>query len=350
MALPQALMLLPLLAAAAAAGGGGARLEGWVALNETDLAAQVAAGLINRLARRPAALYVAGGWGACALPWLEQARRFDATANRTDYRNVSGGALQEVAVRLKVARGAVLYGGMAEQQSLSTVVTLCGVHRALPLATEADAARLKLPVVFDARKRWGTALEATEYAVAHLLANTSRRALVLQKLVHLASGYFADLAVAGWPEDEDDLPLLAVWPEEPADPDAEVPSICNLTAPEHKLFGDLVEGALAVRTSHWQLWVHRWSIIRPSTDPDHCCNTATACAGQARLERPRRARPDDGDRDRLPRYRARRVGGVPEPVHAGAPHDQPGRERRLQPGLPQPRGAAHLASGAAPGA
>jgi hypothetical protein len=57
------------------------------------------------------------------------------------------------------------------------------------ISTEADAARLKLPVVFDARKRWGTALEATEYAVVHLLANTSRRALVLQKPVHLASGY-----------------------------------------------------------------------------------------------------------------------------------------------------------------
>ena len=51
--------------------------------------------------------------------------------------------------------------------------------------------------------------------------------------------------MAGWPGDPDGRPLLATWPEDPADPGVLLPSICNATAPEHKLFGDLTEGGLA---------------------------------------------------------------------------------------------------------
>eukprot|EP01043_Picozoa_sp_COSAG02_P024518 COSAG02_NODE_1341_length_13172_cov_324.630001_8_plen_317_part_00 len=220
-----------------------AQLEGWVAVADVNLTVHVAAGLLNRKERRPAAMYTGVTW-ECSRAWLGQVRRFDPMASRTEYRNVTGGELLELAVARNAAIGAVLYNS-AETQSLSTVVTLCGVHRAVPVVDEDEAARLRLPVVFDTRKRWGTALESTQWAVAHLLANTSRHALVLQRPAHLATGYLADLAVAGWPGDSDELPLLAVWPEEPADRTADVPSICNLTSPQHKLFGDLTEGDLA---------------------------------------------------------------------------------------------------------
>jgi hypothetical protein len=68
-------------------------------------------------------------------------------------------------------------------------------------------------VVFDARGRWNSTLQASQWTVAHLLPNTSRHALVLQKPQHLLAGHLADLAVAGWPADPDALPLLAIWPE-----------------------------------------------------------------------------------------------------------------------------------------
>ena len=239
--------LLPLLLLAgcgtACAAAPEERLPGWVS-TAGNLSVHVAAGLLNRHEGRPAAIYATATWDA-SQAWLGQARRFDPTANRTDYRNVTGGELLEVAVAQGAAVAAVLYDPAAAQ-ALSTVVTLCGVHRALPVADEAAAERLGLPVAFDARQRWATALEATRYAIAHLLGKCSRHALVLQRPAHLATGFLADLAVAGWPGDADGLPLLAVWPEDPADPSIEVPALCNLTAPEHKLFGALTEGALAL--------------------------------------------------------------------------------------------------------
>ena len=218
------------------------RLPGWFAVT-SNLTVHVAVGLLNRREARPAAMYTTGTWD-CSHPWLSQARLRDPTANRTDYRNVTGGELLEVAIERKAALGAVLWSG--EMLAVSAVVTLCGVHRALPVADESEAAWLGLPVVFDARKRWATALEATQWTVSTLLPNTSRHALVLQNPPHLATGFLADLAVAGWPGDAEDLPLLAIWPEDPADPGMVLPSICNATAPEHKLFGDLTEGALGI--------------------------------------------------------------------------------------------------------
>jgi hypothetical protein len=219
-------------------------LEGWVSVSANNLSTHVAAGLLNRHERRPAAMYTGVTW-SCGEAWLRQVRRFDPTANRTTYRNVSGGELMELAVQRGAAVAAVLYS--SEALATSTVVTLCGVHRALPVADEAEAARLRIPIVFDARQRWHSALEATQWAVTNLLASTSRHALVLQSPAHLATGYLADLAVAGWPGDEDELPLLAIWPEDPADPQMAVPSICNLSAPAHSLFGSLTEGAIAAK-------------------------------------------------------------------------------------------------------
>ena len=75
--------------------------------------------------------------------------------------------LLETAVQLKAATGAVLFN-ISEQHSISTVVTLCGVHRALPLTDRDAAERLKLPVVFDTRQKWENAMEATEFAITNL--------------------------------------------------------------------------------------------------------------------------------------------------------------------------------------
>jgi hypothetical protein len=247
------LLLLPLLAASAGALAAPPLLEGWVVGNHSapscNFSCQVAAGLINRAEKRPAAWYGQGTWGSDT--WLGQVQRFDAVANRTSYSQVSPDELMRLAVQSKAAVGAVLLDYGAEQQSVPTVLTLCGVHRALPLADEAAAARLGLPVVFDARARWNATLASSQWAVDNLLQNTSRHAVMLQKPIHLLSGHLADLAVAGWPGDVDALPLLAIWPEEgevlPGD-NPTVPTICNLSHPAHKFFGDLTEGALA--TSH----------------------------------------------------------------------------------------------------
>ena len=245
-------MLLP-LASVAASGGQQSPLEGWRVGNNShpscNFSCQVAAGLINRAEQRPAAWYGQGTWGSDL--WLAQVQRFDATANRTAYRQVSASELLHVAAQSKAAVGAVLCDYNAEGQSVATVLTLCGVHRALPLADAAAAAALQLPVVFDARARWNTTLEASQWAVDNLLPNTSRHAVMLQKPAHLLSGFLADLAVAGWPGDVEALPLLAIWPEEgevlPGS-NPTVPTICNFSHPAHKLFGDLTEGVLG--TAH----------------------------------------------------------------------------------------------------
>ena len=227
-----------------------APLEGWIVGNHSvpscNFTCQVAAGLINRAERRPAVWYGQGTWGSDV--WLGQVRLFDPIANRTDYSQVSSDELMRVAVQSRAAVGAVLCDYMAEQQSVATVLTLCGVHRALPLADEAAAARVGLPVVFDARGRWNTTLASSQWAVDNLLQNTSRHAFMLQKPIHLISGHLSDLAVAGWPGDDEALPLLAIWPEEAEvlpGSNPTVPTICNLSHPAHKLFGDLAEGALA---------------------------------------------------------------------------------------------------------
>jgi hypothetical protein len=207
---------------------------GWISgLNgdASGLAVQVAAGLINRAERRPAAMYTTGTWHTEG-GWLEQVIKFDAIAGQTDYKNVTGTELLQVAVDIKAATGAVLFD-MSEQHSISTVVTLAGVHRALPLPDPESAARLNLSVVHDTRGEWANALEASQYAVTHLLKNCSRKAFVLQKPAHLDSAYLADIAVAGWPGDDDDLPLFAIWPESPYS-NPTLPTLCNLTAPEQR--------------------------------------------------------------------------------------------------------------------
>jgi hypothetical protein len=224
------LLLLAFVSAAAAAGDQGPLLlEGWVVGNHSapscNFSCQVAAGLINRAQQRPAAWYGQGTWGSDT--WLGQVQRFDAVANRTTYRPVSATELMRLAVQSKAAVAAVLCDVSAEQQSVATVLTLCGVHRALPLADAAAATALQLPVVFDARARWNTTLEASQWAVDNLLANTSRHAVMLQKPIHLLSGFLADLAVAGWPGDKDVLPLLAIWPEEGEVLPGDNPTVCK---------------------------------------------------------------------------------------------------------------------------
>ena len=214
-------------------------LTGWIVDDMTGgaLAASIAAGLINRHLKRPAAMI---NIRDSDMPWLEEMQRQDPSARRTTYRNVSSAELQEVAVSLGAAGHAVLFNE-SEQHSISTVVTLCGVHKALAVADPQQGPRI--PTVFDARGKWANALEASEYAVRELLPSTSRQALVLQAPHVFVGGYLADLAVAGYGP-EPTLPLFAVWPESPYS-NPTVPSLCNESAPQWSLFGDLVEGKTA---------------------------------------------------------------------------------------------------------
>ena len=219
-------MLAALLLALAAAD---APLQGFVAVNMTTpaehLGAAVAAGLIVRREARPAAML---DIRESDLPWLEEMRRQDQTAQHTAYRNVTVAELQAAAVALGAAAGAVLFSS-TELHALSTVVTLCGVHRALALTDPAEAARLGLTVVFDTRGAWADSMAASRYAVRELLPACSKKALVLQAPHVFLGGYLADLAVAGYGDDP--RPLFAVWPESPYS-NPTVPTLCNRTAPQ----------------------------------------------------------------------------------------------------------------------
>jgi hypothetical protein len=214
-------------------------LTGWVVVDMTGgaLSASIAAGLINRHLKRPAAVVKIRD---SDMPWLEEMQRQDPTARKTIYSNVSSVELQEVAVSLGAADGAVLFNE-SEQHSISTVVTLCGVHKALALADAHHPGGIS--IVFDARGKWPNALEASKYAIRELLPKTSRQAFVLQAPHVFVDGYLADLAVAGYGT-EPTSPLFAVWPESPYS-NPTVPSLCNESAPEWSLFGDLVEGKTA---------------------------------------------------------------------------------------------------------
>jgi hypothetical protein len=175
------------------------------------------------------------------IPWLEEMKRQDQTAERTSYHNVTSSELLSAAVMMGAAEAAVLFNS-SEMHALSTVVTLCGVHRALALTDPAEAAQLQLPIVFDTRGKWADSVAASRYAVSELLPACSRKALVLQAPHVFLGGYLADLAVAGYGADP--RPLFAVWPESPYS-NPNLPTLCNRSAPQWELFTDVVEGSTA---------------------------------------------------------------------------------------------------------
>jgi hypothetical protein len=196
-------------------------LPGFVAVNLTSdaerFSSAIAVGLIVKKQARPAAMLEIR---TSDMPWLDEMKRQDQTAGRTVYRNVNS----------------------SEMHALSTVVTLCGVHRALALTDPIEAAHLKLPVAFDTRGKWADSVAASQYAVIELLPACSRKALMLQAPHVFLGGYLADLAVAGYGADP--RPLFAVWPESPYS-NPSLPTLCNRSTPQWELFTDLVEGSTA---------------------------------------------------------------------------------------------------------
>lgn len=206
-------------------------------------AAAVSAGLLNRLLQRPAALVALRG--VSDHLWLGEAKRQDEVAANTAYTQISAYELVDAAVQNKAATAAVLYNA-SELHSIANVATLCGIHTAVPLADTAAAASWGLPVVFDARGRWPDAMVATQYAATVLLPQTSTDAMVLQDPALLLNGYLVDLVAAGMGSQAGDgMPLLAIWPESPYT-NPQIPSICNLSSPEHALFGNITEGSMAL--------------------------------------------------------------------------------------------------------
>lgn len=235
---PSAFLGIVILPVASAADA----LPGFVAVNLTTdterFSTSIAVGLIVKKQARPAAMLQIR---ASDLPWLEETKRQDQTAERTSYRNVTSTELLSAAVTMGAAQAAVLFNS-SEMHALSTVVTLCGIHRALALTDPAEAAQLKLPVAFDTRGKWSDSVAASQYAVRELLPACSRKALVLQAPHVFLGGYLADLVVAGYGADP--RPLFAVWPESPYS-NPNLPTLCNRSTPQWELFTDLVEGSTA---------------------------------------------------------------------------------------------------------
>jgi hypothetical protein len=217
-------------------------LPGFVAVNLTSdaerFSSAIAVGLIVKKQARPAAMLEIR---TSDMPWLDEMKRQDQTAGRTFYRNVTSTELLSTAVAMGAAEAAVLFDS-SEMHALSTVVTLCGVHRALALTDPIEAAHLKLPVAFDTRGKWADSVAASQYAVIELLPACSRKALMLQAPHVFLGGYLADLAVAGYGADP--RPLFAVWPESPYS-NPSLPTLCNRSTPQWELFTDLVEGSTA---------------------------------------------------------------------------------------------------------
>ena len=233
-----------------------APLPGWIcpplhADNET-FACAVAAGLLNRLYRRPAAVMQhnvgSNTYGNHDAAWLKVINQTNATVQATEYSSVDAAGMLAAAAKSGAAVAAVLYN-ISDWHALPTVLTLCGVHRAVPVQAPADAAALGLPVVFDARERWHTSLEATQFAVDQLLPHCSKKLFVLHYPRDLAGGDLADVVVGVEP------PLFAIWPEDPYPVPASGPNkgkqlpngpatICAVGSPTHELFVNLTEGKL----------------------------------------------------------------------------------------------------------
>lgn len=191
-----------------------APLPGWIssplatAGNET-FACAIAAGLLNRHYRRPAAIMEhnigSNTFGNHDAAWLKIINQTNATVQATEYSPVDAAGMLAAAAKSGAAVGAVLYN-VSDWHALPTVLTLCGVHRAVPFQTPTEAAALGLPVVFDARKRWLTSLEATQFAVEQLLPRCSKKLFVLHYPRDLTNGDLADVVVGVEP------PLFAIWP------------------------------------------------------------------------------------------------------------------------------------------
>jgi hypothetical protein len=231
-------------------------LPGWIspplhADNET-FACAVAAGLLNRHYRRPAAVMQHNlGWstyGNHDAEWLKVINQTNTTVQATEYSSVDAAGMMAAAARSSAAVGAVLYN-ISDWHALPTVLTLCGVHRAVPVRTPSEAAALGLPVVFDARERWHTSLEAAQFAVRQLLPHCSKKLFVLMYPRDLAGGDLTDVVVGEEP------PLFAIWPEDPYPVPASGPNkgkqlpngpatICDAGSPTHELFVNLTEGDL----------------------------------------------------------------------------------------------------------
>jgi hypothetical protein len=194
-------------------------------------------------------------YGNHDMLWLDVVKQMDPIARSTQYTNVSAAGMMKAAVQSGAAVGAVLYN-VSDWHSIPTVVTLCGIHRALPLASAEQASEFGLPVLFDSRGKWASSLAAFQFAVNSLLPNCSKKLIVMIHPRDLAqNGDLTDLSVS------QDPPLFTIWPEEPYPVPASGPnkgktypngpaSICPVTVggqggkgqPTHDLFMRLTEG------------------------------------------------------------------------------------------------------------
>ncbi|KAK9813020.1 hypothetical protein WJX72_007634 [[Myrmecia] bisecta] len=99
-----------------------------MALDER-LTATVAMGLLNRRFHKPT---VVGNITVTDRLWLDTLQSQESPLASLTFKNISGWELAELAVYTGAAVGRIAYDPQ-EAWSFSTVVTLCGIHRAIPV-------------------------------------------------------------------------------------------------------------------------------------------------------------------------------------------------------------------------
>ena len=164
-------------------------------LDDTRVRWASLAGLLNREAPRVAALV---GWKGFRkwVPYLEESRglRFSNISRADFYRSAR-------AVVPQLIQRKISYSWAEREWVLPTVLTLCGIHRAVAVAAEFDDAP-ELSTALNVSGRWDSAAAASRYLLQQrqrgaLPANfTTQSLMVLQDPGLLGQGMNADLVVA----------------------------------------------------------------------------------------------------------------------------------------------------------
>ncbi|DBA87134.1 TPA: hypothetical protein ACH3X2_005239 [Trebouxia sp. C0005] len=230
---------------------------------ELKLSASVAAGLINRHTQAPSV------FNAILPPdllWLASAKE-DVTMSGCTWVALSVVELWQLAWSLGATNGTVLYDP-TETWSLATVVTLCGIHSALPVAASqqpvhrtrlhqwlhtavtavqhyilswlqrspqdgsASQSKYTIPldlgyVILDTRGMWANDLQATSWAIDHLFLKCKQTSemVAIQVPELIKQGLLADFIVA--------RQLFAFW----------LPDLCQPGTSAHGLFAKITQTA-----------------------------------------------------------------------------------------------------------
>lgn len=223
------------------------------------LSATVAAGLVNRHVQAPAVFNI-------LLPtdeaWLLSAQTEECTLQNCTWAEITVPELWQLAYSSEASQGTILYDP-EETWSLATVVTLCGVYQAIPVAAgrchpfrQVHQAKqlkgfiaplLKLPFQFlskcftplyegtyaykhqnqvlDTRGMWKDSFQATSWAYKHVLPNCKHihEMVAIQTPDLMQQGLLADYIVA--------QQLFAFW----------LPDLCQPGSPAQKLFWKITE-------------------------------------------------------------------------------------------------------------